>query len=95
VINLIVKKEVKRALVTSFQRGLSKILFKVVYGKINNLTIELDKRVWEDGNNLLNFIVQKRRRMLNTRTQLKRGVMKKWNMMIIILHKLKWRGMYG
>jgi hypothetical protein len=27
--------------------------------------------------------------MLNTRTQLKRGVMKKWNMMMIILHKLK------
>jgi hypothetical protein len=46
-------------------------------------------------NNLLNFIVQKGRRMLNTRTQLKRGVMKKWNMMMVILHKLKRRGMYG
>jgi hypothetical protein len=43
------------------------------HGKVSELTFDTNKWVWENDNNLLDLIVVKRRKMLNTLMKLRRN----------------------
>jgi hypothetical protein len=43
--------------VTPFLKGSMKKPFKLYHGRLNDFTFDPKRRVWEDGNKLLEFIV--------------------------------------